>query len=128
MDFSPSRTSIAEERLIRVGITGTGAADPTRRAGPGVAVTRTAQGVYRYTFADNPGTFVGLAGNPALGADTPSGVKGYSVTRDTYTSPASGADGYIELSVWDASNAAVDLAAAQYMDVTFVFAHQSTID
>ncbi len=126
MNYAKSRSNIAEERLIRVGITGTGAADPTRRAGPGVTVTRTAQGVYKYTFADNPGTFVGING-PCLRADTPSAVKDYSVSGDTYTSPTGSADGFIEVSVWDAAAAAVDLAAAQYLDLTFVFAAQSVI-
>lgn len=126
MNYSKSLSNIPEERLIRVGITGAGAATPTRRAGPGVTVTYTATGVYRYSFSDNPGTFVGIAG-PCLRADTPSAVKGYSISGDTYVAPSGSTDGYIEVSVWDSSNAAVDLAAAQYLDLTFVFADQSVI-
>ncbi len=126
MNFSNSKSNIAEERLIRVGVTGTGAADPTRRAGPGVTVTRTAQGVLKYSFSDNPGTFVAVAG-PCFSADTPADVKGYTATGDTYVAPASGVDAYIEVSLWDSTLAAVDLAAAQYLDITFVFAAQSVI-
>lgn len=126
MNYSKSLSNIPEERLIRVGVTGATTSDPTRRAGPGVTVTRTAAGVLKYAFADNPGTFVAISG-PCLRADTPSGVKGYSISGDTYIAPASGADGYIEVSIWDASNNAVDLTTVQYLDLTFVFAAQSEI-
>jgi hypothetical protein len=126
MSFNESKTNISEERLVRVGITGAATSDPTRRAGPGVVVTRTAIGVVRFTFADNPGTFVGIAGH-AFRAVTPSGVKGYSISGGSYVAPASGARAYIEVSLWDASNAAVDLTNVQYLDVTFAFAAQSVI-
>lgn len=126
MNFSDSKTNISEERLIRVGLTGASTSDPTRRAGPGVTVTRTGAGVLKFAFADNPGTFVGIAGH-AFRADTPSGVKGYTISGDTYIAPASGASGYIEVSLWDASNAAVDLTSVQYLDVTFAFAAQTVI-
>lgn len=127
MDFPPSRSNMPDERLYRVGLTGTGAAHPTRRAGAGVTVTRTAAGVFKFAFNDNPGTFVGIAGW-TLRADTASGVKGYSLSAGAYTAPANSADGFISVSLWDASNAAVELAAAQYLDITFVFSTQSNID
>lgn len=126
MNFSEARTNISEERLVRVGITGASTSDPTRRVGPGVVVTRTAVGVVRITFTDNPGTFVGISG-PTFGAVTPSGVKGYSISRGAYVAPASGARGYIEVSLWDASNAAVDLTSVQYLDLTVLFAAQTVI-
>lgn len=127
MNYSESKSNIAEERLIRVGITGTGAADPTRRAGPGVTVTRTAEGVLKFAFAENPGTFVGVAGH-AFRAATPSGVAGYTIAGDTYTAPSGSTDGYIEVSVYNASDALDDLEANQYLDITFAFAAQSVID
>lgn len=126
-DFTKSLSNMPEERLFRVGLTGTGAANPTRRAGAGVTVTRTAAGVLKFSFNDNPGTFVGIAGW-TLRADTMSGVKGYSLSGGAYTAPASSVDGYVSVSLWDASNAAVDLAAAQYLDITFVFSTQNNID
>ena len=124
--MNPGKINIPEERLYRVGITGTGAADPTKRAGPGVTVTRTATGVYRFTFAKNPGTFVGIAGH-GFGADTPSGVKGYTISRDTPEAATSSASAYIDVSVWNSSFAAANLEALQYLDITFAYAAQSVI-
>lgn len=126
MNYSNSKSSIAEERLIRVGVTGASTADPTRRAGPGVTVTRTAIGVLKYSFADNPGTFVGIAGH-AFRADTPSGVAGFTISGDTYVAPSGSTDGYIEVSLWDSTFAAVDLTSVQYLDIAFAFAAQSVI-
>lgn len=127
MDFAKSLSNISEERIVRVGLTGASTSDPTRRAGPGVVVTRTAIGVLKVAFSDNPGTFVGLAGEPAFRAVTASGVKGYTANVGAYTAPASGADGYVSVYLWDASQAAVDLTSVQYLDVAFVFAAQSRI-
>lgn len=121
MNFNPTRTNVPNERLVRVGITGNSTGTPTERVGGGVVVTRTAAGVFKYTFADNLGTFVGLAG-AVLSAVTMSGVKGYSISGGAYTAPTGSTAGYIEVSVWDASNNAVDLTNVQYLDVTFVFA------
>lgn len=117
MQFFEPKTSLAGERTVRTGITGTGADAPTKRYGQGITVSRTAQGVYKYTFPDNPGTLVGWA--PGLGADTPADVKGYSVVRGALTS-SSGVYS-VSVSVFDSSFAAVDLAAAQYLDASFTF-------
>jgi hypothetical protein len=125
--MNPTKSNIPEERLTRVGITGTGAADPTVRAGRGVTVARTGTGVYRYTFTKNPGTFVGISG-PAFRADTASAVKGYTCTATPVTAATSTASAYIDVSIWNSSFAAANLEALQYLDITFVFAAQSTID
>lgn len=126
MQLNPSYTNITEERVRRCGITGTGAANPTVRAGPGITVTRQAAGVYRFSFTENPGVFVMIDGW-ALRADTMSGVKGYSISGGVYTKPAGTTKGYIDISIWDASNNAVDLAALQYLDIVFAFSNQSRI-
>lgn len=126
MQFNDTKTNVFTERLVRVGITGASTSNPTKRAGFGVTVTRTAAGVIKYSFNDNLGTFVQVGGH-SFGADTPSGVKGYTMSRDTYTAPSGSTDGYIELSFWDASNNAVDLTSVQYFDVTFVFSESSDI-
>jgi len=122
--MNPGKTNIADERVYRTRILGTGAADPTKEAGPGVTVTWVATGRYKYTFANNPGTFVGVEA-PVFGAATPSAVKGYSISHDTYDTTDDVFS--IELSLWDASNAAVDLAALQYLSASFVFSAQSGI-
>lgn len=124
--FAPSLTNIPYERLVRVGITGASTSDPTQRAGHGVTVTRTAIGVVRFSFDENPGTFVEIGGH-AFRAVTPSGVKGFSISGGAYVPPSGSTDGYIEVSLWDASNAAVDLTSVQYLDVTFAFSEKSDI-
>lgn len=120
MDFYPIRSSEPEQRDYLISLTGANGANPTERYGAGIATTRTGEGVYRITFNDAPGTFLGVAGY-CFGADTPSDVKGYTMTRDTYVSPTSTADGYIDVYVWDSSFAAADIIAAQYLDITLRF-------
>jgi len=121
MQFYDDKTSLAEKREYECSFTGTGAANPTKRYGQGITFTRTASGVYRATFAEHPGAFVKIGGY-AFGADTPSAVKGYTLTRGVFVAPTSSALGYLEMSVWNSSFAAADLAALQYLDVTLVFA------
>lgn len=124
----PSRSNIAKERTYRVGLTGASTSDPTKRVGPGITVTRTAQGVLKFSFSsENPGTFVGLGGEPAFRADTPSGVKGFTANAGAYTAPSGTTAGFISISLWDASQAAVDLTSVQYLDVTFMFTELSSL-
>jgi hypothetical protein len=120
MQHTPSLSSVPGERLYRIRLLGTGAADPTVEIGQGVTVTRTASGVYKVTFTDGPGTFVGIAGY-VFGAATPGDVKGQTLTRSTYTVPTSTADGFLSLSVWSSAFAADDLQTTEYLDVTIAF-------
>lgn len=119
----PTKTNVNEERVYRTRILGTGAATPSKVVGNGVTVTRTGVGVFRYTFADNPGQYVDFI--PTLQAETPSDVKGHTIIADTYVPPASGELGYIELSLFNASDAAHDLAAAEYLGASFIFSASS---
>lgn len=118
MDFFPILSSEPEQRDYVISITGVDDANPTERNGAGLAVARTAEGVYRITFASNPGTFIGIAGY-CFGADTMSGVKGYTLTRDTYSYSSGVAT--LDISVWNSSFAAADIIAAQYLDLTLRF-------
>ncbi len=125
--MNDTKTNIPEERIYRVRILGTGAADPTKELGNGVTVTRTAEGVYKFSFDANPGAFVQVGGY-IFGDTTPGDVKGHTLTRDTYTSPSGSTDGYVEVSVWDSTFAADDLDATEYLDISFVFAWSSVVD
>ncbi len=122
--FNKSASSVPEERRYRIRILGTGAADPTKEVGQGVTVTRTAEGVYKLTFAENPGTFVGIEGY-VFGAETPGDVKGHTLTRDTFDTTDNVFS--LSISVWDSSFAADDLDATEYLDVTVVFAGSTAI-
>lgn len=119
-DLSPTKTSVHEERVYRIRILGTGAADPTVEVGQGVTVAETATGVYEITWAKGPGTFIGWS--CSFGAATPADLKGYTAVRDTYDTT----NFVLAISVFDSSNAAADLAANQYADITVVFAETSS--
>lgn len=120
----PPKSTIQDERHYRIRLLGTGAADPTVQFGP-VTVTHQATGVYRITFPKNPGTFIGLVGMPAFGAETPGDVKGQTCTRDTWTAPTASASGYLDVSVWSSAFAADDLQATEYLDLTIAFSESS---
>jgi hypothetical protein len=115
---NPVRSSLVEDRRYGVGITGAGAANPTKRYGPNVTVTRTAAGVYKFQWSGYPGHFKGF--RHGLRADTPGNVKNFSVTG-----PAGLVDNAISLSVWNAAGTATDLAAGAYLDVEFEFTESS---
>ncbi len=117
MNFYTAKSSVPEERLYAIRILGVNDANPTEEVGAGVAITRTGEGVYRVTFAENPGTFIGIRGY-CFGSATMSDTKGYTLTRDTYDTT-----GFtLDLSVWNSSFAAADITANQYLDVTIAFA------
>lgn len=116
MDFSPIKVSVHEARLIPTRILGTGAANPTVEVGQRVTVARISAGLYRYTFGEGQGTFIGAM--PTIGAVTPSDVKSYTFIRDTYDTT----NNQIDIAVFNASGTATDLAALQYLDVWFLFA------
>ncbi len=115
-------TNVPAERLYRVRLLGSNGADPTKEFGPGVTVTRTSEGIYKFSFNDNPGEFI-CVGGWTLGDTTPADVKNKILTRDTYTSPTSTADGYIECHIFE-SGTLDDIEATEYLDISFVFAAQ----
>lgn len=122
MGFSPSRTSVGNERVHQFRLLGTGAADPTVELGPsGATVTHQATGVYRITMPSGSGTFVGVRGY-MFGAATPGDVKGQTCTRDTYTVPTATALGFLDISVWSSTFSADDLQATEYLDIAIVMA------
>lgn len=111
------KSSTAEERTYKVGITGTGAADPAKRYGQGVTVTRTGVGVFKFTFDKNPGNFKSWGCD--VGATVPGNVKNYSWARGDYDT--TGGVFSISVSLFTGAGAAVELAAAQYLDLEFTF-------
>lgn len=113
--FFQPLASEPEVRNHHVRLLGTGAAAPTKQIGQGIAVTRTALGVYKLTWTDNPGTFIGAT--HMLGAETPGDVKGHTLTRDTYDAT----NFVLEVSLWDSVFAANDLAATEYIDLVVAF-------
>jgi hypothetical protein len=94
-----------------ISLTGTGAADPTKNYGQGVAVTRTGAGAYLITWAENPGRFVGWTFS--MGATTPGDVAGHTAIRGAYNSSAF----TLAFVLYSSSFAAHDLAALEEFDI-----------
>lgn len=113
-------SNVSGLRLDFVRLLGTGAAAPTKEFGPGITVTRTSEGLLKFTWTENPGEFVGIAGY-AFGDTTPADVKGHTIARDTYSEATSTADAYIEVAMYDSTFAVDDLEATEYLDICFAF-------
>ena len=126
MFFYPPKDSIPDLRTYRIRVLGVNGADPTEQLGQGVAVTRTGEGAYKITFAQNPGTFVGWS--YAFGAATPADLKGYTAVRDTFTAQSGTTLGYLEFVVYDSTFTAADLIANQYADITVEFSTNTDPD
>jgi len=107
----------AEPTELRVPfrMVGTGASAPTRQYGKGITITRTGAGVYKLTFSSLPGTFVTVT--PSLQAATPADIKNHSLVWDTFDVATMS----IEVSLFDASAVAHDLAALEYIGGELIF-------
>jgi hypothetical protein len=98
-----------------VSMEGTGATAPTKLYGNGVTITRTSEGLYKLTWASNPGTFVSWSW--ACGGATPSAMSGHTVSRDTFdTSTYS-----IEILLGEADDSVDDLEDNEFIDLVFWF-------
>jgi hypothetical protein len=126
MFFYPPKDSIPDLRTYRIRILGVNGADPTEQLGQGVAITRTGEGAYKITFAQNPGTFVGWS--CSFGAATPADLKGYTAVRDAFTAQSGATLGYLEFVVYDSTFTAADLVANQYADITVEFSTNTDPD
>ena len=120
-----TKSNVAEERVYRVRLLGVNDADPTKEFGPGVTVTRTSEGIYKFSFNDNPGTFIGVGGY-MFGDTTPANVVNKTIKRDTYTAPSGDTDGYIEVHVFE-SGTLDDIEDTEYLDISFVFSENSEV-
>lgn len=117
MQFQTGKTCVHEERIIRIRLLGTGAADPTVEYGPNMTVLRQGVGVHRITLTEGRGTFIGIGGY-IFGAATPGDVKGQTLTRDTWDAT----NRQLDIAIWNSSFAADDLQTTEYLDVSLVFA------
>ena len=115
--FGQTQSNIPGERRFQVSLLGTGASTPTKAIGQGVTVSRTATGVYKLTFDENPGTFARFTWG--LGATVPGDVKQHTVTRGLPDSTASVYS--LSVSLWNSAGAADDLQATEYMDLEIVY-------
>jgi len=94
---------------------GTGAANFTKQVGEGVTVVRSGTGAHTITWADNPGTYLGWS--PAFGAATPADLAGHTAVREVYVAATKS----MAFTIYNASFAAHDLEADEYIDLTIIF-------
>lgn len=91
----------------------------TKELGDGLTVTRTGAGAYRLTWSENPGTFVVAVGS--LQAATPGDLAGHTMIFDTWDST----NLRLDLVVYNATFAAHDLVANEYLDIVVWFKRTS---
>lgn len=115
IDAFPQKSAYPEVWCHHVRLLGTGAAAPTKQIGRGISVTRTSEGLYKLTFAEKPGVFVGMTG--CFGAATPDDMAGHTFARDTYDATAF----TIEVLVQDSAFNVDDLEANEYLDLQVYF-------
>lgn len=123
LDFHPVRSNIPEKFVIECRIEGTGAAAPTKKYGPGVTVTRTSEGLYRFSFLDVPGYFLGMT--YGFGAATPTNIDDHSAVHDDLVAVSGSTQAYVEVTVSDGTPAVDDLEDEEYLTVQFHFARTS---
>lgn len=116
------KSSIPEERNYRVRLLGVNDAAPTKELGHGITATRTGEGAYLLTWADNPGTFIGWS--CSFAAATPADLKGYTAVRDTYDATTKS----LAFVVYTSGFVAADLIANQYADIVVTFSATSEVD
>lgn len=115
-NLNPVRSPSAEvqHQVVRAeGATG----DVAKVTGPGVDVTRTGTGVYRLTWAEDPGNILGVT--VGLQADVPADLAGYSAVTDIYDADSKVLDVY----VFDESFAPEDLAVGEFFTVMADFSY-----
>lgn len=114
----PHRTNHADGYSLHFLCLGGNGADLTVQQGDGATVVRGGEGVYTLKLTTNPGTFKGAHFD--LGAATPANLAGYTVVRDTPTA-WNGTTWELPFTVSNGSNAAADLIADEYIDITLTF-------
>lgn len=125
MMMFPSKETLAELRHHRMMWTGTGNGTvPTLTIGHGVTLTWIATGRIRITWAENPGTFVGISSGFFGDNSAQSNVKNWEVSRGAY--PATASTFTIEIDLWNGSGTAVDLATTSFLDLDLVFSELKT--
>lgn len=116
------RATEPDSYVIPVRFEGAGAANPTKNFGAGVTVTWVSTGLYRLTFSDAQGTYVGCLG--AVSDTVPAGVAGFTFhpDQDSYTAAGKALD----VTVYNAANALADLPATSFLYVEVRFKRSST--
>lgn len=111
----PAMAAQPDTVLVPVFVTGVNDANPTNTYAPGVTVTRTNEGIYRFTFAQVKGAFLGAWCQVA--GTTVGNIKGYSAHPTVWDST----NNRVDITVYNASDVAADIIATEYLYVLFAF-------
>jgi hypothetical protein len=111
----PHRTTRPESQEHLIRFEGAGSSAPVKHLGAGVTITREGTGAYRATWTDGPGVF--LCVTFGLEADTPGDLAGHTVVADVYDVD----NKRLDFVLYNASDAAHDLVADEYITVRAVF-------
>ena len=114
LDSYVMKSSQGELIAWPIRLLGTGASAPTVEKGVGITCTRTDTGDYTVTWSELPGTFITALAT--LRAATPNDLAGHTIVLDTFASNA------LPMTLANASDAAHDLAANEYIDIVAFFA------
>lgn len=117
LDGYKVKSNEPEAKLHKVRAVG-GSSAVTKVKGKGIAVTRTGSGAYLLTWSDDPGNLVDIGAT--LQATTPGDLAGHTVIFGAYTAGTP----TLAFVVYNASDAAHDLAALEWINITATF--QST--
>jgi hypothetical protein len=98
---------------------GTGADELTKLYGAGLSTARQSAGLHRLSFKENPGTLVGSSFG--FQAATPANVGSHTVVLDTWTAKSGSTDAYIDFLITNASGAAHDLLALEWVNLQLWF-------
>lgn len=110
------RSNLLKGRVFKIRLLGVDDGNPTVEVGDaGVTVTRTGEGAYLVTFDDAPGVYSGWGID--FIATTPADLKGYSAVAGVYNSTTNA----VAFVIYNASNNAADLIAAQFAYIAFEF-------
>ena len=113
--FYPNRGTIQEARTYHIRLLGVNGANPTKQEGEGVTVTRTSEGLYKITWAENPFQFIGCS--HSFGSVTMDDMVDYTFVRGVYSSTAF----TLAFSTYKQNGTVEDLVANQFLDIQVHF-------
>lgn len=113
--FYPGKDGVQELRTYHIRLLGVNGAAPTKQEGEGVTVTRTSEGLYKITWAENPYQFIGCS--HSFGSLTMDDMVDYTFVRGVYNSTAF----TLAFSTYKQNGTVEDIVANQYLDIQVNF-------
>lgn len=126
---SVMRSVLGEMLCFPILIEGVNDANPTKKLGRGVTITRVAEGQYRFTWGEYPGTFLGAVAQFCENAPVAGDGKLSVVDYDSWTVTGLALDIFIEDPGTEAAAPAMsDLIAGEHLFVMVWFAMHGPVE